>query len=316
MQTPAVRGHRKRSSRAAGAALAALIAVAVVACTPTSNPLDTGEPKGDRRVIVVGSQGSAENEIIAQLYGQVLAQAGYDVQYATSIGSRTDHLAALSSGAINLVPENAASLLHELDAGNLSMSLGDIYGALTPLLAPDAITLLDAAPADSADVFVVSRAFADGNALVSLGDLEPMASSVIIGGAPGVQARWQTALKASYGISGQEFFEIDDDGGASTVQGLIGGRIQVAVMSATNPAIAANDFVILDDPENISADENVVPLIDNASYSDKVAGLINAVSASLTTSELARLHAIYFAADHPSSSEIAAVWLAENGLLP
>ena len=67
--------------------------------------------------------------------------------------------------------------------------------------------------------------------------------------------------------------------------------MQAANLFTTRPTIAANDFVVLDDPKNNFAAQNVLPLINKAKASDTVKSTLNAISAKLTTEDLTALNA-------------------------
>ena len=61
--------------------------------------------------IVVGSQQYYSNEIIAEIYAQVLETAGYTVTREYQIGQREIYLPQIESGDISVVPEYGGNLL-------------------------------------------------------------------------------------------------------------------------------------------------------------------------------------------------------------
>ena len=104
-------GTRSRARLTIGAiVLAAVVAITGCSSTPPGTPEDDNGTS-----IVIGSQGTRENQIIAQLYGQALAFEGYDVKYNPGIGNRKQYLKALNEGVIDLIPEYSGSLLIGLD---------------------------------------------------------------------------------------------------------------------------------------------------------------------------------------------------------
>ena len=98
-----------------------LAAAIVVASTLTagcisSGPAGTGHPS-DARTIVVGVSGAfAENQLVAEMYAQVLEHAGYTVGREFDLRSREVSQSALESGQIDLKPEYMSSLLLFLDS--------------------------------------------------------------------------------------------------------------------------------------------------------------------------------------------------------
>ena len=80
-------------------------------------------------------------------------------------------------------------------------------------------------------------------------------------------------------------------------------------MFTTDASIAANNFVVLEDPKNNFAAQNVVPLINKAKVNDTVKQTLNAVSAKLTTEELTNLNAEASCDAKPSPETVAKNWL-------
>ena len=71
---------------------------------------------GGEGVIVVGVSGAfAENQIVAEMYAQVLEDAGYTVERRLDLRSREVSQNALEAGAIDVKPEYLSSLLLFLD---------------------------------------------------------------------------------------------------------------------------------------------------------------------------------------------------------
>lgn len=296
--------------------LTLLVTGALAGCSVNGNPLDTGDAAGGRAAVTIGSQGFPESEILAQLYGQVLENAGYAVEYDLSIGSREVFLDALREGAIDVVPDYAGNLLYGSDAEATATTIDDIQLALPAALKPLGLEALASSAAEDTDALVVTTEFAAAHSLVSIGDLAPIASTIALGASPDFDTRWFGALNTTYGVTGMAFREIDDLGGDATVQDLLNGVIQVANIHTTSPSIAEHSLTVLEDPEGMFPAQNVVPVIDADLYTDDLAALLNAVSAVLTSSDLIELNELYASDDRPSAAELAREWLTSRGLLP
>ncbi len=61
--------------------------------------------------ITIGATNFEEQEIVANLYGDVLAHAGYTVKVEPALGTRAIVVPAIEHGQIDLEPDYAASLL-------------------------------------------------------------------------------------------------------------------------------------------------------------------------------------------------------------
>ncbi|MCW2631431.1 MAG: L-proline glycine betaine binding transporter protein ProX, partial [Pseudonocardia sp.] len=121
-------------------------------------------------------------------------------------------------------------------------------------------------------------------------------------------------LKKNYDCTFKEFKPLDV-GGPLTVAALKDGTVQGADLFTTDPAIKANNFVVLDDPKNNFAAQNVVPLIRTSKASDTVKQVLNAISAKLTTAGLLDMAVKLAAPDKPNVDVVAKEWLQANGLL-
>ena len=303
-----------RTQRGLGVAITTLgITAALAGCT-TSNPLDTGEPKGATE-ITIGSQGFAESEILAQVYGQVLAANGYTVEYNTSIGEREAFIGGLQDGSIDLIPEYAGNLLYGSDPAATASSEADVVAALPAVLEPLDLAVLDAAPGQDADALVVTKEFSESNGVTSIADLAPLANTLTLAANTPFEARWFGKLAETYGVEGLTFKAIDDFGGEGTLGELLNNTVQIADIYTTTPSIKANNLVVLEDPESMIPVQNVIPLLNKSVLTDELAELLNAVSAKITTEELIDLNTTYGGDDKPSAEVVAKAWLTENGFL-
>ncbi len=122
--------------------------------------------------LTVGAVAFAENQIVAEMYAQILEAAGYGVQRQTDLGSREILYPALKKGEIDIAPEYLGSLLLFLDpeaeatgdpANNVSL--------LEPLLEQDGLRLLEPSEANDQNAFVVTQETADEFGLVTTSDL-------------------------------------------------------------------------------------------------------------------------------------------------
>ncbi|HEU4841445.1 MAG TPA: glycine betaine ABC transporter substrate-binding protein, partial [Ilumatobacteraceae bacterium] len=86
------------------------------ATTAATTETDSSEASGNTSSgtvgpITVGSANFPESQLLAQIYGQAIEAAGYDVSYELGIGAREVYFAAIESGEVGLVPEYTNSLL-------------------------------------------------------------------------------------------------------------------------------------------------------------------------------------------------------------
>ena len=104
------------------------------------------------------------------------------------------------------------------------------------------------------------------------------------------------------------------DPGAITVTALEQGSIDVAVLFSTVGAIAANDWVVLEDDRELQGAENIVPLVRSEAVDETAAETLNAVSAALTTEAITELNQrVDGAREDPEA--VARDYLETQGLL-
>lgn len=301
--------------RVAPAALAAGLGALVLAGCASGDPLDPGTGGDTGGTITIGNQAFPESELLAQIYGQVLAANGVDVEYEAGIGSRETFITALQDGSIDLIPDYAGNALIYADPDAEETSAEDVEAALPDALERLGLAVTAAAPGEDSDALVVTSEFAAENGLSTIGDLAPLSESITLGANTEFEPRWRDGLAEVYGFEGWTFKAIDDYGGPGTLADLLAGAIQVADIYTTTPSIAANDLVVLEDDLDLFAAQNVVPLFNADVLTDEIAAIVDEVSAKITTEVLLELNALMAGDDKPSAAQVATDWLTEQGLL-
>jgi osmoprotectant transport system substrate-binding protein len=297
-----------------GAALATVLALAACGGSSGGSPLgSSGGSKAPSDTIIVGSANFPENALLADIYADALSAKGVKVTKKLNIGSRETYIPALKDGSIDLIPEYSGVLLQYFDKSATAVSPDDVFAALQKAV-PAPLTVLDKSAAEDKDAVVVTKATATKYNLTSISDLKSVAGKLAIGGPP----EWKTrqtglpGLKAKYGVTFGSLKALDA-GGPLTIQALKSGRVQAADVFTTDPNIAANGWVILQDPNNLFAAQNVLPLINSTKASDTVKTTLNAISAKLDTASLGAL-VKSVVLDKKDPDVVAQDWLKTAGL--
>ncbi|MDQ3953820.1 MAG: ABC transporter substrate-binding protein [Actinomycetota bacterium] len=268
-----------------------------------------GEEKGQ---ITVGDDSFAESQIVAEMYAQVLEDAGYDVD-RKSTKSREVRLPAMESGEIDVAPEYLATLVSVLDpkAGRVSTP-EDATETLEPLLADMGLVVLDASEAVDTNVFVVTPELAEKYTTIS--DLAPDDDDLTLGGPAECPTRPYCipGLKEVYGIEFGKFEPLEY--GPATVQALKQDAVDVALLFSTDGTIDAEGLVVLEDDKGLQAADNITPLVNEEVLDLEVEDLLNAVSATLTTENVTELNT-RVGVDQEDPADVATEFLEEQGLL-
>ena len=259
--------------------------------------------------IVVGSQQYYSNEIIAEIYAQVLETAGYTVTREYQIGQREVYLPQIESGDISVIPEYGGNLLQYYAKDPEATDADSVREELFTVLPRD-LTILGSAEATDQDSYTVTRATADAYGLTSIADLAELGGTVTIAANSELATRpyGPSGLMSVYGVDAT-IDPVEDTGGPLTVNALTDGTVNVANIPTSSPAITDNDLVVLEDPKNLILPENVTPLV-RKSLPVGATQAIDAVAARLTADELRTLNA-RSTKEQLESAVIASDWLAK-----
>ena len=305
-----------KRTRIALAVAAAVAMIGVAACGSGSNdPLASGGPasKAGAGTIVVGSANFPENALLAEIYAGALSAKGVKVEKKLNIGSRETYIPALKDGSIDLIPEYTGVLDQYFNKNAKATTADGVYAELK-VAVPATLTILDKSAAEDKDSVVVTKETAAKLSLKSIGDLAPHAKNLTLGGPP----EWKTrptgvpGLKKVYNLEFKTFRPLDT-GGPLSVQALKNGQVDAVNLFTTDPAIAANGFVVLDDPKSLFAAQNVVPLITKSKVNPTVSAALNAVSTKLDTAALGEL-VKEVVIDKKDAAVVAKEFLTKNAL--
>jgi osmoprotectant transport system substrate-binding protein len=272
--------------------LALAVGISATGCTGTGPSASRDVVTGSKESIIVGVSGAfPENQIVAEMYAQVLEHAGYPVARQFDLRSREISQNALESGQIDLKPEYLSSLLLFVDPNaEASNDAEDVVMKARALLQPRGIEVLSPSPAQDTNQFVANAETAQRYGLTTMTSLAEAARHLTLGAPPECPQRpfCLEGLKAAYGILFDDFQPLDV-GGPQTVAALKSNEVQVALLFSTDPRIEANGFVPLIDDKHLQNAENITPVIRSDRLDDEVRTALDEVSARLTTEDVTTL---------------------------
>jgi osmoprotectant transport system substrate-binding protein len=295
-----------------------VVCTVVVGCTDSDGAL-TRRPstrRGDGMIVVGVSGAFAENQIVAEMYAQVLEHAGYTVERQLDLRSRETSQNALEAGAIDVKPEYLSSLLLFLDPNaEASADAPDVARKAAELLRSEGLTLLTPSAAEDTNQFVANAETARRFDLTTMSSLASVAGQLTFGGSPECPQRplCLPGLHEVYGILFDDFTPLDA-GGPLTVDALRRDAVQIGLLFSTDPRIEQNGFVPLVDDRSLQNAENITPLIRSEMLNDEVRGLLDEVSARFSTEEITELVG-QVVIEGRSVATVATRFLDENGLV-
>jgi osmoprotectant transport system substrate-binding protein len=306
---------RRFRSTALGAALLA-VALIAAACGEEA-PGGGGEGDGEERgALTVGGVAFAENQIVAEMYAQVLENAGFTVERQTGLESREVLQPAIEAGDIDIAPEYLSSLLLFMNPdATASGDADEVRSELEPLLEERGQALLESSEANDTNAFVVTAETAEEHGLATVSDLAPVAGELTLGGPPECPERpfCIPGLQEVYGIEFGEFVPLDV-GGPLTVEALENGDIDVGLLFSTSSVIEANGWILLEDDRQLQNAENITPVVRTEVLDDEIEQLLNDVSATLTTENVTELNG-RVEIDGEDPADVANAYLTEEGLI-
>ena len=331
---------------------ASLLVLVVSACstgggsTPTPAttvaPATAAQPSsgGAKPTIKIGSDSFYEAKLMAEIYAEALEANGYTVDRSgIGLGARPVTTPALESGQIDLKPEYVGSGLGYYTTGpgasgspasSPAGPTGDPAAnaaALQAILATKGggITVLAYSPAADQNAFVVRAETASKFYLAKISDTTAVQDQLKWGlatdcptnplcGAPG------GALQTTYGLTAQTIQKATLLAACDQpmVDALNGKTIDVGELCSTQPDIAKNGWVLLQDDKHSQPADNIAPLVRN-DYLAKVDSasfekILNSVSAKMDTATLTSLNS-QFTFDKKDIPTIAKAWLLANGFV-
>lgn len=195
--------------------------------------------------IVVGAANFSENITVAEIYAEVLRNAGFDASVRT-IGSRETYLPALEKGDIQVVPEYAATVTEYLNhdqngADAAPVASGDItatVAALKPLADKAGLVFGDPSAAQDQNAFAVTQEFSDTYGVTSLTELAANCGPITLGGPPECPTRTfcQLGLEDTYGIKVESFSALDA-GGPLTKTAIQQGKVAVGLVFSSDGSL-------------------------------------------------------------------------------
>ena len=278
----------------------------------------SGEP------ITVGGASFTESLLMIEMYKGVLEDAGFEVE-VKPVENRELYAPELENGTIDVVPEYAATMAEFLNLDENGpdaepVATGDVdetVEALRTLAEARGLEVLEPAEAANQNAFFVTEDFATQNDLTTLSDLGALGRPVVLAGTQECPERpkCELGLEQVYGIDVTEDLPLGF-GSVQNKQAVVEGDAQLGLSGTTDGTLGALGLVVLEDDQQLQNADNLVPVVnaEGPAGSDEVAEILNGLSETLTTEDLAELNR-RVDADREQAADVARDYLEEQGLL-
>jgi len=291
----------------------------------SSQSSESGDSGGDDEngALTVGGQNFTEMQVMAAMYEQVLEQGGYDVT-TKLVTTRDVYVDELSKGNVDVVPDYLAGMTDYLnilkngeDAPPVSTNDPDeTLAALEPLAEEQGISMLQPSQATDQNAFIVTKEYAEENDLQTLSDLGALDEPIKLAAPPDCEGRsdCEKGLTEVYDIEISEIVPLDF-ASAQMKDALKTGEVQLGETGTTDGSLDSLGLVLLEDDKGIQPAQNLIPAV-NSDFLDEnpeVADVLNELSSTLTTEDLADLNA-QVDLERQQPEDVAAAYLEEKGL--
>jgi len=284
----------------------------------------SGEDTATSETITVGGATFTESAIMIEMYAALLEDAGYTVE-VKPVENRELYAPELESGSIDVVPEYAATFTEYLNlAANgpdaEPLATGDVdetVQALRPLAQAKGLEVLEPADAANQNAFFVTEQFATEHDLTTLSDLGELGQPIVLAGTQECPERpkCQLGLEQVYGIDISQNLPLGF-GSVQNKQAVVEGDAQLGLSGTTDGTLGALGLVVLEDDQQLQNADNLVPVVnaEGPAGTEQVAEVLNGLSETLTTDDLAELNR-RVDEQREQAADVAEDYLAEQGLI-
>jgi len=262
--------------------------------------------------ISLGTKDFTEEFVLGQLYKQALEHKGITVDYHENIGSTEVIQAALRSGKINAYPEYVGEIVQTAYHQKTLPKTAKAWWQLAKrLLAGDGFALSNPTPFYDVDAIAVRKADAAKYHLVNVADLAKV-PNVSLGARPEFKNREEgfLGMQHVYGLTKLKFLSLAI---GLTYRALDQKKVFAINVFSTDAQLASGKYTVLKDPKLIFGVQNVAVIVKQDVATSQVMGILNKVSAKLTTPAILAMNkATQISKQNPA--DVAAKFLKANGL--
>ena len=265
--------------------IAALMGLSLTAC---------GGSGSSEKTIVLGSKDFTENEIVAEIYGLALEDAGFTVERKMNIASSVVHQSVISE-EIDLYPEYTGTGLISILKKEALTDQEEVYQTVKEAYNEQFdLTWLDYAQANDGQGLFISRKASDEYGITTISQLQANAEKLRFASQGEFDEREDgiPGLEKIYGPFHWKSSKIYDNG--LKYQVVENDEADVAPAYTTEGRLIETDkFVLLEDDQHMWPPYNIAPVVRNEVLEQypEIAEILNDISSKLDTEVVTQLNA-------------------------
>jgi osmoprotectant transport system substrate-binding protein len=304
--------------RRVGAAVALLLtAVVLAACGEVKNTDASEQPAGANLRLTLATKNFTESIIMGELYLQALQQNGFQVVIRKNVGATEVLDEMLREGEIDGYPEYLSLAATEVAGENvMGKSAEETSKLVRDFYATRGMVLSEETPFENTDTVTVKAAFAQINNLRTIADLQKL-PTFTLGARPEFEAREQgfAGLQSVYRLTNAKFVPIAID---ARFVALDEGDVDAANVFSTDPQLASGDYQILEDTEELFANQHVALVVNEERLKsvggEKYMSVVNAVNRELSQSAMIGMNG-QVDLEKRNPADVARQFLQQRGLV-
>ncbi|HEX9028525.1 MAG TPA: glycine betaine ABC transporter substrate-binding protein [Anaerolineales bacterium] len=269
--------------------------------------------------IKVGSKDFTEEFIVAEMYAQLLENAGFKVDRKLNLGGTPIAQTAITKGDIDLYPEyTSTGLLTVLKMKPIQDPQQIITTVRSEYEKQFQLTWLDPAPFNDTQALAMTQAGSDKYGIKTYSDLAAKSKDLVLGGPAEFMERPDglKGLQQAYG--GFQFKDTKQLGtGSLRYQALLDGQIDVVVAFGTDGQINGDHLVLLKDDKTFYPVYQIAPVVrqDTLQKHPEIATVLNKLAPMLTDTIMSGLNWQVDGPDKKEPAAVASAFLKQQGLI-
>ncbi len=277
---------KKTGNKVFAALIAAMMVFSLTACS--------GSGSSSEKTIVLGSKDFTENEIVAEIYGLALEDAGFTVERKMNIASSVVHQSIISE-EIDLYPEYTGTGLISILKKEALTDQEEVYQTVKEAYNEQFdLTWLDYAQANDGQGLFISRKASDEYGITTISQLQANAEKLRFASQGEFDEREDgiPGLEKIYGPFHWKSSKIYDNG--LKYQVVENDEADVAPAYTTEGRLIETDkFVLLEDDQHMWPPYNIAPVVRNEVLEQypQIAEILNDISSKLDTEVVTQLNA-------------------------
>jgi osmoprotectant transport system substrate-binding protein len=278
-----------------------------------SNPDNSGT------TITVGSKNFTEQLILGESYSQALEAAGYTVEKQLNLGDEKTAKRALDEGEIDAYAEYTGTILQSFygqQSDAIPKDPDRAFEQAKQRLAGDNLTAYPQTPYTNSNEVALTQEKARELGVRTISDLAEHDQDLTLYGTPECRQRLDCllGLQQVYGLRFRRFVPVDVN---LRNEVLVRGQADLSIVFTTDPQIARENFVLLEDDRGMFPPFNVTFMVRNQvarEAGEDLPRVVDQVSQELTDEVIQELNA-RVDLDKKTPEVVAGEFLRESGLV-